>query len=203
MSSVDATEESGLLGRLVNHSRLKFNCATKVVEVDNKPRLILVAARDIRVDEELLYDYGDRSKESLEAYPWLASWSWSLSLAGFMILKRVLVVLHDPEACPWLASWSWSQSLSCFMILKPVLGLLHEVEAHPWLAWWSLSLFLACFSLEARLWLASWSWSFCFSGFVFLKLMCMPLKSWSLFATWLTNISRLLKHSSLCQSICS
>ena len=71
--SVDATKESGLLGRLVNHSRLKFNCATKVVDVDNKPRLILVAARDITVDEELLYDYGDRSKESLEAYPWLAS----------------------------------------------------------------------------------------------------------------------------------
>jgi len=71
--SVDATEESGLLGRLVNHSRLKFNCATKVVEVDDMPRLILVAARDVKIDEELLYDYGDRSKESLEAYPWLAS----------------------------------------------------------------------------------------------------------------------------------
>jgi len=70
---VDATEESGLLGRLVNHSRLKFNCSTKVVEVDDVPRLILVAARDIRPTEELLYDYGDRSKESLVAYPWLAS----------------------------------------------------------------------------------------------------------------------------------
>lgn len=70
---VDATRESGLLGRLVNHSRLKPNCATKVVEVNSTPRLILVASRDISVDEELLYDYGDRSKESLEAYPWLAS----------------------------------------------------------------------------------------------------------------------------------
>ena len=72
-SSVDATAESGLLGRLVNHSRLQFNCCTKVVDVDDRPRLILVASRDITVDEELLYDYGDRSKESLEAYPWLAS----------------------------------------------------------------------------------------------------------------------------------
>jgi len=71
--SVDATRESGLLGRLVNHSRLRFNCATKVVDVDGKPRLILVASRDIRVDEEMLYDYGDRSKESLEAHPWLAA----------------------------------------------------------------------------------------------------------------------------------
>lgn len=73
MFSVDATGESGLLGRLVNHSRLKFNCATKVVDVDSVPRLILVAARDVAVDEELLYDYGDRGKESLEAYPWLAT----------------------------------------------------------------------------------------------------------------------------------
>ena len=71
--SVDATAESGLLGRLVNHSRLKFNCVTKVLEVDGDPRLILVAARDVGVAEELLYDYGDRSKESLDAYPWLAS----------------------------------------------------------------------------------------------------------------------------------
>ncbi len=28
--------------------------------------------RDIEPGEELLYDYGDRSKESLEAHPWLA-----------------------------------------------------------------------------------------------------------------------------------
>jgi len=117
----------------------------------------------------------------LEASPCRASWSWSLSLAGFVILKPVLVLLHDLEACPWLASWGWSSSLTCLMIFKLVFGLLQS---------WSSSL-------------ASWSWSFCFSGFVFLKLMCMPLKSWSLFATWLTNISRLLKHSSLCRSICS
>ena len=71
--SVDATAESGLLGRLVNHSRLKFNCCTRVVELDDRPRLILVASRDISIGDELLYDYGDRSKESLEAYPWLAS----------------------------------------------------------------------------------------------------------------------------------
>jgi len=56
----------------VNHSQKKSNCVTKVVEVDGKPRLILVTSRDIDVGEELLYDYGDRSKESLEAYPWLA-----------------------------------------------------------------------------------------------------------------------------------
>jgi len=37
-----------------------------------KPYLILVAARDICIGEELLYDYGDRSKEAIEAHPWLA-----------------------------------------------------------------------------------------------------------------------------------
>ena len=36
------------------------------------PRLILVAKQTINPGEELLYDYGDRSKESLKAHPWLA-----------------------------------------------------------------------------------------------------------------------------------
>ena len=36
------------------------------------PRLILVAKQTISPGEELLYDYGDRSKESLKAHPWLA-----------------------------------------------------------------------------------------------------------------------------------
>jgi histone-lysine N-methyltransferase SETD8 len=36
------------------------------------PRLILVAKHDIEPGTELLYDYGDRSKESLAAHPWLA-----------------------------------------------------------------------------------------------------------------------------------
>lgn len=71
--SIDATSESGRLGRLVNHSRLNPNLQTKVVTFKQQPRLILVARRDIAADEELLYDYGDRSKESLKAHPWLAS----------------------------------------------------------------------------------------------------------------------------------
>ena len=70
--SIDATKETVRLGRLVNHSRLTPNMRTKVVMFRETPRLILVAARDLKADEELLYDYGDRSKESLEAHPWLA-----------------------------------------------------------------------------------------------------------------------------------
>ena len=70
--SIDATAESGRLGRLVNHSRVKPNLQTKVVIVNDIPRLILVAKKEIEPGTELLYDYGDRSKESLLCHPWLA-----------------------------------------------------------------------------------------------------------------------------------
>ena len=35
------------------------------------PRLILVASRDVKAGEELLYDYGERSKVAIESHPWL------------------------------------------------------------------------------------------------------------------------------------
>lgn len=69
---IDATAESGRLGRLVNHSRLHPNMMTKVVMLDKSPRLVLIAKSDIEAGTELLYDYGDRSKASLLAHPWLA-----------------------------------------------------------------------------------------------------------------------------------
>ncbi|XP_058850514.1 N-lysine methyltransferase KMT5A-B-like isoform X2 [Acipenser ruthenus] len=67
---VDATNETGRLGRLINHSK-NGNCQTKLHDINGIPHLILVASRDIGKNEELLYDYGDRSKASLEAHPWL------------------------------------------------------------------------------------------------------------------------------------
>lgn len=70
--SIDATPESPYFGRLVNHSRVTPNCHTKVVEVKGQPHLVLLASRKIEIGEELLYDYGDRSKEALAAHPWLA-----------------------------------------------------------------------------------------------------------------------------------
>ena len=72
--SIDATEETGRLGRLLNHSKLSPNCITKVIQIEKqeKPRLVLIAKCDIEAGTELLYDYGDRSKESLAAHPWLA-----------------------------------------------------------------------------------------------------------------------------------
>ncbi|XP_068422957.1 lysine methyltransferase 5Ab isoform X2 [Clinocottus analis] len=67
---VDATEETGRLGRLINHSKTG-NCQTRLHAIDGTPHLIFVASRDIKAEEELLYDYGDRSKASVLAHPWL------------------------------------------------------------------------------------------------------------------------------------
>ncbi|KAM3940788.1 N-lysine methyltransferase KMT5A isoform 2-T2 [Leptodactylus fuscus] len=67
---VDATKETNRLGRLINHSK-NGNCHTKLHDINNVPHLILIASRDIKTGEELLYDYGDRSKSSIEAHPWL------------------------------------------------------------------------------------------------------------------------------------
>ncbi|XP_071789794.1 N-lysine methyltransferase KMT5A-like [Asterias amurensis] len=68
---VDATHESGRIGRLLNHSK-SGNCTTKLISINSTPYLILVAAKTISVGEELVYDYGDRDKESLQSHPWLA-----------------------------------------------------------------------------------------------------------------------------------
>nr|XP_046225606.1 N-lysine methyltransferase KMT5A-A-like isoform X2 [Oncorhynchus gorbuscha] len=69
-SSVDATKETGRMGRLINHSK-NGNCQTKLHDINGMPHLILVASRDVDEGEELLYDYGDRSKASIAAHPWL------------------------------------------------------------------------------------------------------------------------------------
>lgn len=69
--SIDATAETGKLGRLVNHSR-NGNLLTKTVMVGNRPHLVLIAKDDLEKGVELTYDYGDRSKEALQHHPWLA-----------------------------------------------------------------------------------------------------------------------------------
>lgn len=68
---IDATAESGKLGRLVNHSR-NGNLMTKTVSLNNRPHLVLLAKEDIAEGVEVTYDYGDRSKEALQHHPWLA-----------------------------------------------------------------------------------------------------------------------------------
>ncbi|XP_063719128.1 N-lysine methyltransferase KMT5A-B-like [Symsagittifera roscoffensis] len=71
---IDATKEleSFGYGRLLNHSRKHPNCRTKAIWVKGEPKLILIANRTINEGEELLYDYGDRSKTAIENHPWLA-----------------------------------------------------------------------------------------------------------------------------------
>ena len=91
--SIDATQESGKLGRLLNHSKTSGNCHTKLVDVNNHPYLILAALRDIKSGEELMYDYGDRSKNALEAHPWLKAW------CGTTILIHVHVYLNLAALC--------------------------------------------------------------------------------------------------------
>ena len=68
---VDATEESGRFGRLVNHSKKNNNCFTKIFTFQNMPRLVLVAKEDLEVGVELLYDYGERDAATLKTLPWL------------------------------------------------------------------------------------------------------------------------------------
>lgn len=68
---IDATQETGKLGRLINHSRTNGNLYTKTVLVDGLPRLVLLAKESIKRGQELLYDYGDRSRESIKYHPWL------------------------------------------------------------------------------------------------------------------------------------
>lgn len=61
------------MGRLINHSK-NGNCQTKLHDINGVPHLILTASRNIDEGEELLYDYGDRSKASIAAHPWLKYW---------------------------------------------------------------------------------------------------------------------------------
>ncbi|KRY56522.1 Phosphatidylinositol 4-kinase alpha [Trichinella britovi] len=68
---VDATPESSHFGRLLNHSAKDPNVKSKIVNIDDNPRIIFVAKRDVEIGEELLYDYGDRRKDAIRAHPWL------------------------------------------------------------------------------------------------------------------------------------
>ena len=70
--SLDATNNNGRKGRLVNHSCTP-NCKTEIRTIDNVQRVVLVAKQNIGIGEEITYNYGDRSKEALKANPWLAN----------------------------------------------------------------------------------------------------------------------------------
>ena len=80
--AVDATEDDGSLGRLINHSTREPNVIMKVHVVDSQPRVVFVATKEIQIGLEILYDYGERRKAILECNPWL-KWTihrWFVSL---------------------------------------------------------------------------------------------------------------------------
>ena len=68
---VDATNENDRKGRLLNHSKKNFNVVAALHITDDYPHIVFHAARKILPSEELVYDYGDTSKKSLDAHGWL------------------------------------------------------------------------------------------------------------------------------------
>ncbi len=62
------------IARLMNHSRRAPNLrAAKVIDHMHRPHLCLYALRDLAPGEELLFDYGERDKVTIAAFPWLDS----------------------------------------------------------------------------------------------------------------------------------
>ena len=63
------------MGRLINHSCIKNNIFPRKVVIgkgDNKvPHLCFFAGRDLDAEEELFYDYGDKTEQGVAECPWL------------------------------------------------------------------------------------------------------------------------------------
>ena len=59
----DATEDGGTIGRLINHSKIHPNVKATPVDLfdDGEHFLLFVALRDIDINEEILFDYGDNN----------------------------------------------------------------------------------------------------------------------------------------------
>lgn len=71
---LDATIDIGNVCRMVNHSRKNPNLKPKVFLDQaclDRPRVIFIACKNIKIGDELQYDYGDRSAASLTDHPWL------------------------------------------------------------------------------------------------------------------------------------
>ena len=70
--AVDATEDDGSYGRLINHSALDPNVVMKTFVSDNAPVIIFMALKDIPVGQEIQYVYGESRKDVWKQNPWLA-----------------------------------------------------------------------------------------------------------------------------------
>nr|XP_020474167.1 uncharacterized protein LOC109970738 [Monopterus albus] len=61
---IDASEEDGTLGRLVNDDHTSPNCEMRKIVYGGKPHLCLFSVKEISPGEEITYNYGNSS------YPW-------------------------------------------------------------------------------------------------------------------------------------
>ena len=68
---IDATEDDCSFGHLINHSKKLQNLKPVLNVKQDKPLINFVALRKIEKDEELLYDYADKSKRNQDMFPWL------------------------------------------------------------------------------------------------------------------------------------
>ena len=68
---IDATEDNGRMGRLINHSKLQPNIKPRLIIVDNVPRLFFTATSDITANTELQYPYGENRPDIIKENEWL------------------------------------------------------------------------------------------------------------------------------------
>ena len=68
---IDATEETKELGRLINHSRKNANLKPISVKLNGRPRLAFIASKEIKVGDEILFDYNDNRPKSVQNFPFL------------------------------------------------------------------------------------------------------------------------------------
>ena len=66
-----AWEKEKSKGGLINHSKDDANLSMKVFVVNDAPRVVFLASKDISVGDEIQYDYGEKRKEVLRKNPWL------------------------------------------------------------------------------------------------------------------------------------
>lgn len=70
--SIDATKETGDLGRLCNHVLDKHaNAKMKILNFDGEIRVALFAKVDINEGDEIKWDYKDTSAKSIASFPFL------------------------------------------------------------------------------------------------------------------------------------
>jgi histone-lysine N-methyltransferase SETD8 len=71
--AIDATAERPEYGlaRYINHSARRGNLRLCCIVIGGIPRVAMLAKREIRDGEELLFDYGDREQSVLKNNPWL------------------------------------------------------------------------------------------------------------------------------------